>query len=120
MAVTAADGRCVQCGAATRVGAFWVLEVLARGSHGRVYLAVEPNGARVALKELVFVQVPDVKQLDAFEREGKILGALDHPRIPQLRACFREGRGPNTRLYTAHEFIEGASLAKHLERASFT
>jgi serine/threonine-protein kinase len=101
-------------------GPYAILQLLARGSHGRVYLAEDEHGHRVALKELVFVQVPDAKQLDAFEREAKVLARLDHPFIPTFRGSFQDGRGIHTRLYVAHDFIAGASLSHHVRASAFT
>src|SRR2546430_8381483 len=82
--------RCAGCGAAARVGAFRVLSVLAQSPHGRTYRAQGPAGM-VALKELVFALVPTAQQLDAFEREARLLGSVSHPQIPRLIDSFREG-----------------------------
>jgi serine/threonine protein kinase len=89
-------------------------------AHSRVYLAQAPEGARVALKELVFRLAPDTKRIEAFQREGELLAQLSHPRIPRFLASFTEGSGPQTRLYLAQEFIEGPSLLKQLQTHRFT
>jgi serine/threonine protein kinase len=81
-----------------------------------VYLAEDPEGRRVALKELLFALVPGTEQLDAFEREAAVLRSLSHPDIPRFVASFREGSGVGTRLYLAQEFLEGESLQQRLER----
>src|SRR5437867_581245 len=105
--------RCVGCGAAARAGAFRVLSVLAQSPHGRTYRAEGPSGM-VALKELVFALVPTAQQLDAFEREARLLGSVSHPQIPRLIDSFREGEGPSLRLYLAQDLVEGEPLSRRI------
>ena len=68
----------------------------------------------VALKELVFALVPTAQQLDAFEREARLLGSVSHPQIPRLIDSFREGEGPSLRLYLAQELVEGEPLSSRI------
>jgi serine/threonine protein kinase len=110
------EARCKNCGAALRAGRFRILRVLHQGAHGRMYLARDDAGKRVALKEILFALVPDVQQLAAFEREAALLRQLRHPRIPRFIASFQEGKGISTRLYLAQEFIEGTALHAQLEQ----
>src|SRR2546428_8948467 len=105
--------RCGACGAAAQAGAFRVLSVLAQSPHGRTYRAQGPTGL-VALKELVFALVPTAQQLDAFEREAKLLGSISHPQVPRMIESFREGDGPSLRLYLAQELVEGEPLSDRL------
>lgn len=105
-----AGARCDACGAAAAPGGFRVRRLLSQTVHGRVYAAAAPGGAEVALKELVFALAPDAKTIDAFEREARVLGALEHPAIPRFVAAFREGEGIHLRLYLAQELIDGAPL----------
>ncbi|HYV65679.1 MAG TPA: serine/threonine-protein kinase [Myxococcales bacterium] len=90
-----------------------MLGVLAQSPHGRTYRAEGPGGV-VALKELVFALVPTAEQLDAFEREAKVLESLSHPQIPRFVESFREGEGPALRLYLAQELVEGEPLVGRL------
>ncbi|NMO20896.1 serine/threonine protein kinase [Pyxidicoccus fallax] len=108
--------RCGHCGAAVTPGGYRVRRVISQSVHGRVYLAEDPEGRRVALKELLFALVPGTEQLDAFEREAEVLRSLSHPDIPRFVASFREGSGVGTRLYLAQEFLEGESLQQRIER----
>jgi serine/threonine-protein kinase len=64
--------------------------------------------------------VPNILQLDAFEREGEMLAQLEHPRIPRFVARFQEGTGVRTRLYLAQEFVAGETLAQRTGRALLT
>ena len=109
-----ADDRCGHCGAAQRVAEYRILEVRVQNQHGRLYLALDREGRRVALKELCFMQAPSFEALDAFEREARILCALEHPCLPRFIESFQHGDGINTRLYLAQEFIDGESLDERL------
>jgi serine/threonine-protein kinase len=112
--------RCGRCGAARHVSGYEVESVLVENAHGRVYVARSPSGDRVALKELVFVQVPDAEKVEAFHREAAILRRLDHPGIPRFIAAFTEGEGIGTRFYLAQEFIAGESLLARLATHQFS
>ena len=90
-----------------------MLSVLAQSPHGRTYRAQGPTG-KAALKELVFALVPTAQQLDAFEREAKLLGSVSHPQIPRLIDSFGEGDGPSLRLYLAQELIDGEPLSARI------
>jgi hypothetical protein len=111
---TARDGRCHQCGAVLRAGGFEVRKVLVQNAHGRLYLAEAPDGTRVALKELAFVQAPDAEAQARFEREANFLRALSHPMIPRFVASFKEGEGVHTRMFLAQEYVDGVSLEARL------
>lgn len=49
----------------------------------RTVQAVTAAGQIVAIKALSLRAIRDWKQLDLFQREAQILGALDHPCIPK-------------------------------------
>lgn len=110
----AGDGPCAHCGAVLRAGGFEIRKVLVQNAHGRLYLADGPDGKRVALKELVFVQAPDAAAQMRFEREASFLRALSHRLIPRFVASFQQGDGVQTRMFLAQEFVEGASLEARL------
>ncbi|MCA1828576.1 MAG: serine/threonine protein kinase [Myxococcales bacterium] len=111
-----ASPRCDSCGAAASPGGFRVEALLSQTLHGRVYRARSPDGAEVALKELVFALAPDAQTIDAFEREARVLSQLDHPAIPRFKGAFREGIGIHLRLYLAQELVEGEPLSQRLRR----
>ena len=106
------------CGAAVRAGRYEMLEVLAASIHGRTYRARGPDGP-VALKELVFALVPTVQQLEAFEREARVLASLSHPNVPRFFESFREGQGAALRLYLAQELVVGEPLSTRLADSPF-
>jgi serine/threonine protein kinase len=104
------EDRCNECGVAVRPGGYLVERVLVANAHGRMYVARDTDGKRVALKELAFVNAPSASALAAFEREAKFLQALEHPSIPRFVAAFEEGSGVHTRYYLAQELVEGDAL----------
>ncbi len=104
------DARCPACGAAVRPGGYTVERVLVGNAHGRMYVAHDADGKRVALKELAFVQTPSLDTISAFEREAKLLRALEHPAIPRFVASFEEGTGVHVRYYLAQELVDGKPL----------
>ncbi len=106
------EERCDQCGAAVQPGGFTVERVLVSNAHGRMYVAHDADGKRVALKELAFLHAPSASAVAAFEREAKFLRALEHPAIPRFCASFEEGQGVHTRYYLAQELVEGTALDK--------
>ncbi len=108
------ESRCDHCGAARAPGGLKALKVLAQGPHSRLYLAEDEQGARVAVKEILFSQVPEVARLEAFEREAQLLGQLNHPQVPRLLRTFREGSGVHLRLYLVQQFMPGETLEARL------
>ena len=106
--------QCETCGASVRAGGYTIDRVIVQHAHGRMYVARDADGTRVALKELAFVQKPDADAHAAFEREARMLRALEHPAIPHFVASFEEGSGVHTRYYLAQELVEGQSLAARL------
>ncbi|HZN95631.1 MAG TPA: serine/threonine-protein kinase, partial [Myxococcales bacterium] len=103
----------------TRAGSYRMLSVLAQTPHSRMYVAEDAGGRKVALKELLFAAVPTLQQLEAFEREGRLLLQLEHPRIPRVVDSFKEGEGTGTRFYLAQELVEGESLWQRLHAGTF-
>jgi serine/threonine protein kinase len=104
------ESRCDSCGAAARPGGYTIERVLVSNAHGRMYVARDADGTRVALKELAFVQAPSPGAVAAFEREVTFLRALEHPAIPRFVASFEEGSGVHTRYYLAQELVDGTAL----------
>ena len=112
--------RCDACGAAIRPGGYTVERVLVSNAHGRMYAARDVDGKQVALKELAFVQSPAPDAVAAFERESKVLRALEHPAIPKFCASFQEGVGVHARYYLAQELVAGEALDHRLVGHWFT
>ena len=62
-----------------------VLEKLGRGGMGEVYRALDKNlGRQVAIKVLPEEFSKDKERMARFEREAKLLAALNHPNIASI------------------------------------
>ncbi len=100
-------------------GAYRIVRPLGKGGMGAVWLVAQTKAFdRLAvLKEVVdYFDSADPKErqraAERFEAEGRTLGDLKHPGIPDLYAYFSEG-GHN---YLVMEYIEGPDLRKWLTR----
>src|SRR5262245_18944670 len=105
----------------TRLNRFKLVTFLGRGGMGEVWKAEdELLGREVAIKILPpELANPDLKI--RFEREYKILAALNHPGIAHLYEAGEEfaqipdtPRGPSKISFLVMEFIEGKSLSSML------
>jgi serine/threonine-protein kinase len=97
------------------IGPYRVLSRLGEGGMGAVYLAEHRDGlvaARVALK-LVRPGMVHAALLARFERERRVLGRLDHPRIARLRDAGVSHGAP----YIALDYVEGLPITQHAEAA---
>lgn len=69
----------------SRLGAYLVEKRLGQGGMATIFLAVQSStGRRVAIKTLPKTSLNDAKAVARFEREAKVLAALQHPHILPL------------------------------------
>ena len=106
--------------AGARIGPFVVAAPLGAGGMGEVYRARDTKlGRDVALKILPTAFAADPDRLARFEREARMLAALNHPHIAQIHG-FQEGPPPAPGESQVHalvmELVEGEDLAHHLQR----
>ena len=94
--------------------------MLGAASDRRTYLAIDPDGRRVTLKEIALATARDAQMLEAFEREARLLRQLRHPRIPSFVDSFAVGEGPALRFYVAHRYVEGVPLDREIEQRLYT
>ena len=95
----------------TRLGPYEIVAPLGAGGMGEVYRARDPRlGRDVAIKVLPEALARDADRLARFEREAKMVAALNHPNIVVLYSI--EEAGP-TRFLTM-ELVEGQGLDMHL------
>jgi serine/threonine protein kinase len=89
------------------IGPYKVLEALAAGSSGVVYLCEhERLRRRVAIKVLQGAKARDPKSLERFNREARAAASLDHPNIVRAFDVGQEDRFH----YLVMEFVDGQSL----------
>jgi len=90
------------------IGAFKILSVLGAGGMGEVYRARDTKlGRDVAIKVLPEAFTSDPERLARFEREARLLAALNHPHIAAIYG-FEEAQGVRALIL---ELVEGPTLA---------
>ena len=92
---------------------FEVGELIATGTAGKIYDAVEKKSARrIALKILPEDVSKDQNIYIRFEREMVILAKLDHPNIVQYLGGGKDGKS----LFYAMERIDGGTLRQLIDK----
>jgi eukaryotic-like serine/threonine-protein kinase len=98
-----------------QVGSYQILSRLGAGGMGEVYRARDPKLRRdVAIKILPRVFTSDPERLARFEREARMLAAVNHPHIGAIYGV-EEADGLRALVL---ELVEGETLAKRLQRGS--
>src|SRR5215471_637909 len=95
------------------VGHYKIEDELGAGGMGRVYRATDSKlGRQVALKCLPEAFAKDPERLGRFEREARLLAALNHTNIAAIYG-FEEAEGVH---YLVLELVPGETLAQLLKR----
>ena len=95
------------------VGHYRIEEELGAGGMGTVYRATDTTlGRQVAIKFLPEAFAKDPDWLGRFEREARLLAALNHPNIAAIYG-FEEAGGVH---YLVLELVPGETLAQRLKR----
>lgn len=95
----------------SKLGNYQILSLLGKGGMGEVYLARDLKlGREVAIKILPpeFAQDPD--RVARFEREARMLSALNHPNIAAIYALEQS----NKTSFIVLEYVPGETLAERL------
>src|SRR5215218_9224110 len=93
----------------SRVGAYEILGAVGAGGMGEVYRARDTRLQRdVAIKVLPDLFARDPERLARFEREARMLAALNHPHIAHVYGV--EGTA------LVMEFVDGEDLSQRLAR----
>lgn len=94
------------------IGPYQVDAVLGVGGMGAVYLALDPDGERVAVKLIKRDLARDETFRRRFDREARIARRVAHPHIvPVLSKGEHDGLP-----YLAQRFIDGGTLGDRIER----
>jgi tRNA A-37 threonylcarbamoyl transferase component Bud32/Tol biopolymer transport system component len=100
-----------------RLGPYEVISLLGAGGMGEVYRAKDTKlGREVALKVLPEELFEDRDRVERFEREAKLLAALNHPGIAAIYS-FEEIPGSSssvTRHLLVMELVEGKTLRERI------
>src|SRR5438552_11395406 len=81
----------------TRLGRYEILALIGAGGMGEVYKARDTR-----LDRIVAIKISQEKFSERFEREARLVAALNHPHI-----CTLHDVGPN---YLVMEYVEGSPL----------
>ena len=96
-----------------RLGVYQVQERIGAGGMGEVYRARDTRlGRDVAIKILPSAFTSDPERLARFEREARVLAALNHPNIATIHG-IEEGDGFPALVM---ELVAGETLAERIER----
>src|SRR5512139_1432486 len=84
---------------------------------GEVYRAVDRNlGRDVAIKVLPVSFAEDKERMARFEREARLLAALNHPHIAAIHG-LEESQGKR---FLVLELVEGETIRARLERGALS
>src|SRR5213593_581331 len=99
--------------AGTRLGPYDLASLIGAGGMGEVYRARDTKlGRDVAIKFLPAAFTRDPDRLARFEREARVLAALNHPHIASIYGVEESDGIPSLVL----ELVEGETLADLLAR----
>src|ERR1700686_4393827 len=97
--------------AGTRLGSYEVVTPIGAGGMGEVLQAHDGKlGRDVAIKVLTAAFVHDVERLARFQREARMLAALNHPNIATIYG-LEQSEGAH---YLVMELVPGQTLAERV------
>jgi eukaryotic-like serine/threonine-protein kinase len=104
-------------GSGTRVGAYEIVELLGAGGMGEVYRATDTRlGRAVALKFLSEAVAGDPDRLARFQREARVLAALNHAHIAAINEFEHDAGGQPP--FLVMELVEGEDLSRRIARGA--
>jgi eukaryotic-like serine/threonine-protein kinase len=106
-----------------RIGAYELEGLLGAGGMGEVYRARDTRlGREVAIKVLPPAVIADADRLARFEREARLLAALNHPHIAQIYGFedLPNPESPGSFPCLVLELVPGLTLAERLTGGSFS
>ena len=97
----------------THLGPYEILSAIGAGGMGEVYQAHDTKlGRDVAIKVLPEAFAHDPDRLSRFQREAKMLAALNHPNIATIYGLEQS----NGTSYLVMELVQGETLAERVKR----
>src|SRR5713226_5301874 len=100
----------------TKLGSYEIIAQIGAGGMGEVYQAHDTKlGRDVAIKVLPEACAHDPDRLSRFQREAKMLAALNHPNIAAIYGLEQSG-GTS---YLVMELVPGETLAERVKAGPF-
>jgi hypothetical protein len=97
----------------TRVGGYTIIDTIATGGMGRVYLARDPTlHRRVAIKSLRGPERQGNAARDVIRREATSAAQITNPHVATVHGFFED----NGRSYIVMEYVDGEALSQVLGR----
>src|SRR6201981_2473065 len=97
----------------SKLGSYEILSAIGAGGMGEVYQAHDTKlGRDVAIKVLPGAFAHDAEKLSRFQREAKMLAALNHPNIATIHGLEQSG----STSYLVMELVPGETLADRVKR----
>src|SRR6201981_25925 len=97
----------------SKLGSYEILSAIGAGGMGEVYQAHDTKlGRDVAIKVLPGAFAHDSERLSRFQREAKMLAALNHPNIATIYGLEQSG----STSYLVLELVSGEKLAEDAKR----
>src|SRR6202165_5679567 len=97
----------------TKLGSYQITAPIGAGGMGEVYQAHDTKlGRDVAIKVLPEAFAHDPERLSRFQREDKMLAALNHPNIATIHGLEQS----NGTSYLVMELVSGETLAERIKR----
>jgi serine/threonine protein kinase len=99
----------------TRLGPYEITAQIGEGGMGEVYRAADTNlGRDVAIKVLPESVAQDPQRLARFDREARMLAALNHPNIAQIHGLEKSAGA----IALVMELVEGPTLADRIAQGA--
>src|ERR1700732_672985 len=100
----------------TQLGPYEILSAIGAGGMGEVYEARDNKlGRNVAIKVLPEAFAHDRDRLSRFQREARMLAALNHPNIATIFG-LEQSEGVH---YLVMELVPGQTLAERIQAGAF-
>src|SRR5262245_37183161 len=107
--------------APARLGSYPIERELGRGGMGVVYLGRDPRLDRaVAIKVIPAALAQNPENLARFEREAKLLAAVNHPNIASIYSVDEDpstGSGQAAGRLLVMEYVPGDTLSERIAQA---
>ncbi len=97
-----------------------IIALIKNGGMGAVYKINDKRLEKICVLKMLLINSNDLSEREeiekSFEREAKILGKIDHVRLPSVTDYFKS----NGNNFLVMEFVDGLDLEEMLQKKDFT